>query len=1252
MKKRWKRITAGVMVGTLLLSDAVFCQNGSLKAYAGQVNDAVEGIEIETLFKDATLREYMAKNVDLNGNGKLSTTEIGAVRGLDLDGLGIVDMYGIENFSNLEVLQCNDNQIAKLDLSSNKKLTKLYCKNNNLISLNLNSNLELKIVDCSDNMLGELAVENCGFLKELYCRNNLIEQLNVAYASQLTILDCGKNGGMQSLDLSGNGALKEVYCDGGIIQNLDFRNNPDLETINCEGNRLQSINLSANNSLKVLDCSDNQLEVLDLSNLERLQQIDCSNNQIKEINVRKSTGLTSLDCRNNKLQNLNLTSNTRLTSLTCSDNELLNLDINNNNLTTFLCENSERTIESPVLYLSELSGFEEEKVSELTNATISDGMLRFVNTSLPATYKYQVAEGKFILFTLYTTGTFKSMATVNIDKIAEQTYCGKEIKPEIKAVYGSNVLEEGKHYIVTYTGNTDAGTAMVTLQGKGEYDGTVKETFKINQADITKAAIEDIRNQVYSGQAITPELNITFDDMTLVYGKDYTANYSNNYEIGEATVEIIGKGNFKGSVTKKFTIEEKHIGRAAMRAIDNQIYNGMEIQPEVVIEDGSAILKQGQDYTYVYQDNINAGTAKIIISGHGNYGKTSEETFIIEPKSINNLQVEEIQDRDYNGFEQKPAISVYDKELDTALIENEDYVVTYEDNINAGTATVMIYGKGNYKGQIEKHFTIRVRDSKDVNVETIASQVYTAREITPDIIIRDGNYQLVLGTDYTVAYTENQNVGTAGVEVIFQGNYQGIIKTQFEIVPRNVAYVDVSKIPNQYYAAIAIEPEFTVRHDNTTMVKDQDYLVEYEENIEIGIAKINITGIGNYSGSEVVEFSIVQRPIEKTDMFCNDVFTYTSKEHQPKPTLLLNEMELKEGVDYEISYENNVDAGKGIIVVKGIGNFCDKAKLEFTICPRNLANITALNVQNQIYTGAELKPDIQAKYENCVLNNGTDYRLTYGNNINTGNAEIIAEGMGNYIGKVKLSFAIQPKNITETIIGVIKPQTYTGMEIKPDILVTDGKRILTAGKDYKVKYSRNKGVGNAVGEVIGIGNYTGSKKTMFEIRQAPIKSAVVIMEDSVTYTGKALKPKVKISYGNKKLKSGKDYTITYTNNIAIGKAAAIIQGKGNFKGKKKISFDIGVKAPQISKVSSKNNKLKVEWNVNTEAAGYEIQYSADKTFQSKVKKKTITKSSKVSFQSGKLKKGQKYYVRMRSYTKTSGKKIYGGYSIVKSVKIK
>lgn len=1255
MKISWKKITASVLAGTLLLLDVPFYQTGSNKVWAQEGNDVdvIEGIEIETLFADAALQTYMKENVDLNEDGKLSTAEIGAIRGLDLSGLGIESMAGIENFANLEVLQCNDNKIAKLDLSQNKKLMKLYCNNNRLVTLNVSNNLELQVINCSDNMLGELSIENCGFLKELYCRNNLIAGLNIAYAKNLTILDCGGNQSLQELNTDSNSALKEVYCDGSMIQKLDFQNNPNLEKLNCENNRLQSIDLSANNTLKILDCSENQLQVLDLSNIERLQQVDCSNNQLKEINVKKSTALSSLDCRNNKLQILDVTSNTLLTSLLCSNNELLSLDISNNrNITTFICENNERTVESPVFELADHTGLEEGKIKELINATLEDGVIRFVNTSLPVTYKYQVAENDTVSFTLMTTGTFKSMATVNVEKITDQTYCGKEIKPEIKAVYGSDILEEGKDYTITYTNNVDAGTATVTLQGKREFDGTIKETFKINPADISDTAIAEIPNQVYTGQAVVPKLNLSFAETELVYGKDYNANYSDNYNIGEAKVEIIGKGNYKGTITRNFVIEAKHIGRAAMKPIKNQVYNGMEICPEVIMEDGSTQLKEGQDYTYVYQDNINAGTAKILISGQGNYGKQSEETFIIEPKAINELKVEAIPDLDYNGFEQKPTISVYDTELDTALIENEDYVLKYENNINAGTATVMIYGKGNYKGQIERNFNIRVRDSSFVTVETIASQIYTAREIKPDIIMKDGTYQLVQGTDYTIAYTENKNVGTANVEVIFKGNYQGIIKTKFEIIPRDVEYVDVSKIPAQYYAAKEITPEFTMHHDSTILVQEEDYQVEYEENVEIGIGKINITGMGNYSGSTTIEFSIVPRPIEKTDMFCNDVFIYSGKENKPKPTILLNEQELQEGIDYEISYSENINAGNGIIEVKGIGNFCDKAQIEFKILPKELKDIQILTMPEETYSGVELKPDIEALDGEVSLKNDTDYTLNYENNINAGVANVTVSGKGNYTGERKVSFKIQPKNMAEITIGELKAVGYTGTAVKPDVIIKDNGSVLTLGKDYKVSYSNNKNAGTAYAEVTGLRNYTGNQKIQFTIKPAHVREITVNMQESVTYTGKTIKPKVTAFFGSKKLKSGKDYSLTYKKNKAIGKASVILSGKGNYTGKKTLTFDIGVAAPKMTRIFAKNNKIKLEWSQNIDADGYEIEYSTDKNFKKKVKKKEINSNGKLKFQSGKLKKGSKYYVRMRSYKKVSGKQVYGGYSPVKTVKVK
>ena len=120
----------------------------------------------------------------------------------------------------------------------------------------------------------------------------------------------------------------------------------------------------------------------------------------------------------------------------------------------------------------------------------------------------------------------------------------------------------------------------------------------------------------------------------------------------------------------------------------------------------------------------------------------------------------------------------------------------------------------------------------------------------------------------------------------------------------------------------------------------------------------------------------------------------------------------------------------------------------------------------------------------------------------------------------------------------------------------------------------------------------------------------------------------------------------------MGKATVIIQGTGNFKGKKKVSFDIGPAAPKVKSISSKKRAVTVTWAPVSGVSGYEIQYTTDKEFTTGVKKTNISGEQKITWKSSKLKKGNKYYVRVRTYTKIKGKKVYGGYSSIKSIKIK
>ena len=134
-------------------------------------------------------------------------------------------------------------------------------------------------------------------------------------------------------------------------------------------------------------------------------------------------------------------------------------------------------------------------------------------------------------------------------------------------------------------------------------------------------------------------------------------------------------------------------------------YDGAAKEPEVTVKDGDSVLENGKDYKVTYSDNINAGKATVHITGIGDYEGKVSKTFTIEPKLIDSADASlEKESYEYDGTAKEPSVSVKDGE--TVLKSGTDYTVTYSDNISAGTAKVIITGKGNYTGSITKTFSI------------------------------------------------------------------------------------------------------------------------------------------------------------------------------------------------------------------------------------------------------------------------------------------------------------------------------------------------------------------------------------------------------------------------------------------------------------------------------------------------------------------------------------------------------------------
>ncbi|MFR4121233.1 MAG: Ig-like domain-containing protein [Lachnospiraceae bacterium] len=142
-----------------------------------------------------------------------------------------------------------------------------------------------------------------------------------------------------------------------------------------------------------------------------------------------------------------------------------------------------------------------------------------------------------------------------ISGISNKTYNGSAQTQKITVKVNGTTLKEGTDYSVSYKNNTNAGTATVTITGKGNYAGTVDKTFQIAKVSINGASVSGITDKTYTGSAHGQNVSVSVSGKTLRANSDYTVSYSNNVNPGTATVTISGKGNYEGSLQRSFTIK-------------------------------------------------------------------------------------------------------------------------------------------------------------------------------------------------------------------------------------------------------------------------------------------------------------------------------------------------------------------------------------------------------------------------------------------------------------------------------------------------------------------------------------------------------------------------------------------------------------------------------------------------------------------------------------------------------------------------
>lgn len=504
----------------------------------------------------------------------------------------------------------------------------------------------------------------------------------------------------------------------------------------------------------------------------------------------------------------------------------------------------------------------------------------------------------------------------------------------------------------------------------------------------------------------------------------------------------------------------------------------------------------------------------------------------------------------------------------TAKIEDETIASLSDDGVIAGlkSGTTKIWVSNPFGDDFYRTITVEEgTESKDdnttnpdvgktdISVEPIADQIYIGSALMPDVVVKAGSKVLVKDVDYTVLYSNNTNVGTASVKVTGKGTYEGSYTTNFKIVSCAIGQAASSRIADQTYTGNAIQPSFTVTYNNKTLVKGTDYTVSFKNNVNIGTATVIITGKGNFEGNKEITFKITEPSDISVDEIADQ--TYTGSALKPEIVVKAGTKVLKKSVDYYVSYRDNTNVGTATAKITGRGNYKGSYTTTFKIVPCAISQVTIREIADKTYSGKKIEPYIKLTYKNKSLKRGTDYTVSYDNNIDVGTATATITGIGNFMGTTAVSFKIV-KGTSKIKVSAISNQTFTGVEITPEVSVKEGTKKLTKDVDYKVSYANNINVGIATVTVTGIGSYDGTARKTFRIVSRPLKEVSVEKIDAQEYTGKELTPKLNLTYNGKTLTDNVDYVAVYSSNIEPGNGVVKVQGKGNFSGQRTVVFKI------------------------------------------------------------------------------------------------
>ncbi|MGI6032282.1 MAG: leucine-rich repeat protein [Coriobacteriales bacterium] len=350
-------------------------------------------------------------------------------------------------------------------------------------------------------------------------------------------------------------------------------------------------------------------------------------------------------------------------------------------------------------------------------------------------------------------------------------------------------LVYGTDYTVGYASDhRSVGTASITVSGAGNYTGNITSSFSIQQTDLSDAEVsvsassgmDDDGNFYYTGSAIKPDVTVTLNGVTLSLSDDYTVSYSNNTDVGEATVTVTGTGNCTGTASTTFAIVSTELSSAnatLAQSSSSYEYTGAAITPSVTLKlRGKKISTDNYDLSYEDADGnaldgapTELGTYKVIATGKNYLSGSVSTSFSIVKVDISNCTVT-LGDAYYAfGDAVQPTVTVTTSAGVT--VPESEYTVTYAGGTGEpGTSgTVSITGNNEHvEGAVTRTFVVsKIPITKeDIVFADSGTYTYTGSTIKPNFSIQIGERTLVEGTDYTLTYLgDATSVGGQSVEI-------------------------------------------------------------------------------------------------------------------------------------------------------------------------------------------------------------------------------------------------------------------------------------------------------------------------------------------------------------------------------------------------------------------------------------------------------------------------------------------------------